>query len=169
MNTIFKLFLRKFVLVFFDDILVYSSSPSNHLGHLKLVLETLAKHQLYAKKSRCMFACEEVEYLGHLISGERVRTDLKKTTAIQQWPIPKDVKALRGFLCLIGYYRKFVKGYGQIAAPLTTLLKKDSFVWTPEATQAFQQLKDAISCPPMLALLDFTKPFTMECDASGQG
>ena len=108
--------------------MVYGRSLSDHLGHLKLVLETLAKHQLYAKKSKCMFACKEAEYLGHFISGEGVNTDPKKITAMQQWPIPRDVKALRGFLALTGYYRKFVKGYGQIAAPLTTLLKKDSFV-----------------------------------------
>lgn len=83
MDAVFKPFLRKFVLIFFDDILVYSSSLSDHIGHLRLVLETLAKHQLYAKKSKCMFAYEEVEYLGHLISGEGVKTDLRKTTDMQ--------------------------------------------------------------------------------------
>ena len=169
MNAIYRPFLKKFVHVFFDDILVYSKSLSTHLGHLRLVLETLAQHQFFAKKSKCMFAYEEVEYLGHLISSYGVRTDPKKTTAMQQWPIPKDVKALRGFLGLTSYYRKSVNGYGQIAAPLTALLKKDSFVWTSKAANAFQLLKEVISCLLVLALPNFTKPFTVECDASGLG
>lgn len=169
MNAIFKPFLRKFVLVFFDDILVFNKSFLDHIGHLRLVFEMLAKHQLYAKQSKCMFATNEVEYLGHLISSEGVRTDPKRIVAMQQWPVPKDVKDLRGFLRLIGYYRKFVKGYGQIAAPLTALLKKDSFVWTSEADNAFQRLKATVSCPPVLALPDFTKSFTVECDTSSLG
>ncbi|XP_030964149.1 uncharacterized protein LOC115985337 [Quercus lobata] len=154
MNSIFRPYLRKFVLVFFDDILVYSQSMDAHL---------------YAKQSKCVFGCTEVEYLGHVISGEGVKADPKKISAMVQWPIPDFVKALRGFLGLAGYYRKFIKGYGTIAQPLTDLLKKDSFHWSDKALEAFTKLKEAVTQPPVLALPDFSKPFIIECDASGKG
>ena len=137
MNQVFKSFLRKFVLVFFDDILLYSKSLSDHINHLRTILEILATYKLYAKRSKCMFACKKVEYLGHVITGEGVHIDPKKLATMLQWPIPKDIKSLRGFLGLTGYYKKFVKGYGQIATPLIALLKKDSFSWSKEAELAF--------------------------------
>jgi hypothetical protein len=133
------------------------------------VLHLLSQHQLFLKQSKCAFGASKVEYLGHLVGKDGVRVDLKKIEAVKYWPHPKTLKSLRGFLGLTGYYRKFVKNYGKIVAPLTALLKKNSFTWTPAATQAFQTLKMAMCTTPVLALLDFTKTFVLECDASGKG
>jgi len=169
MNNIFKDYLQKFVLVFFDDILVYSSSWSNHLLHLDLVLQLLQQHQLYAKLSKCSFGLQQVDYLGHTVSGQGVAMDKSKVQAVLHWPVPQNIKQLRAFLGLTGYYRKFIKSYAVIAAPLTDLLKKDKFLWGMDATEAFSMLKTALTQAPVLALPDFSKTFTLETDASGVG
>ena len=127
--------------MFFDDIIVYNKSLADHVIHLRKVLEILAINKLYAKRSKCMFACKEVEYLGHVIIAGGVHTDPRKVVAMQQWPIPKNNKSLRGFLGLTGYYRKFVKRYGQIAAPLTALLKKTPFVGLMRLSWLFINLR----------------------------
>ncbi|XP_070020484.1 uncharacterized mitochondrial protein AtMg00860-like [Nicotiana sylvestris] len=126
----FKVMPSGFVLVFFDDILVYNPSMKSHVMHLRQVLEVLQKEQLYDKLSKCAFGQNKVEYLGHIISGQGVATDLAKIEAMLNWPARKSVKALRGFLGLTGYYRRFVKSYGIISRPLTNLLRKNSFKWS---------------------------------------
>ena len=169
MNSIFRSYLRKFVLVFFDDILVYSRNLEEHCQHIELVLEVLRKHKLFANRKKCCFACSRVEYLGHILSGRGVEVDLEKIRAIKQWPTPTNVREVRGFLGLTGYYRCFVQHYGSIAAPLTQLLKLGSFKWSEEAQEAFEKLQRAMMILPILALLDFNAPFEVETDASGYG
>ena len=126
MNTIFAALLRKGVLVFMDDILVYSATLEQHVTLLQLVFEILQTHQFLIKKSRCCFASNTVEYLGHVISANGVVTDPSKIQVVQQWPSPTNIKQLRGFLGLTGYYRKFIKHYAMIIKPLTDLLRKDT-------------------------------------------
>jgi hypothetical protein len=169
MNHVFHPFLHHFVLVFFDDILIYSKTWQAHLTHVDQVLHLLSKHKLFLKQSKCAFGISEVEYLGHIVGKDGVRVDPKKIEAMQNWPRPKTLKSMCGFLGLTGYYRKFVQNYGKITAPLTTLLKKNAFSWTPTADQSFQALKEAMCTTPVLALPDFTKTFVLECDASGRG
>ncbi|GJV06154.1 putative mitochondrial protein [Tanacetum coccineum] len=139
MNKVFKSYLRKFILVFFDDILVYSRTVEEH------------------------------EYLGQVVTHDGVAADPSKVKAMLEWPVPKSIRELRGFLGLTGYYRKFVKGYGKIASPLTDQLKKDSFKWNEEANQAFETLRTTMSTLPVLVLPDFSQPFVVEADASGFG
>ncbi|KAL4022424.1 hypothetical protein IC575_016156 [Cucumis melo] len=168
MNVVFKPYLRKFVLVFFDDILVYNKNEDEHVVHLGKVLSSLREHSLYANK-KCSFAQPKIEYLGHIISGGGVEVDLEKIRSIADWPTPTNVREIRGFLGLTGHYRRFVKHYGSIAAPLIQLLKKGGFVWNKEAEEAFERLKSAMISLPVLALPNFEQPFEIETDASGVG
>jgi hypothetical protein len=169
MNAVFAPFLRKFVIVFLDDILVYSASWQEHLDHLRQVLQTLHDSQLFAKQSKCEFGRTSIHYLGHIISDSGVSTDPDKTVVMRNWPIPTNATELRGFLGLTGYYRKFVRNYGLISKPLTQLLSKKGFAWSSEAAEAFQSLKEALTHTPVLALPDFFQPFVIETDACDTG
>jgi hypothetical protein len=167
MNLVLKPFLRRCVLVFFDDILVYSSTWTAHLLQLRAVLEILRTHKLHLKRSKCSFAATSVQYLGHVISHDGVSMDVSKVSAVQSWPQPRSARGLRGFLRLAGYYRRFIKDYGTLAAPLTALLRNNAFLWIEAADEAFTALKSALSAAPVLHLPDFNCEFVVDCDASG--
>ncbi|KAL8107682.1 hypothetical protein AgCh_024186 [Apium graveolens] len=169
MNTIFKPFLRMFVVVFFDDILVYSPSIEDHIKHLTIVLETLGQHQFYANRKKCEFGQQRLAYLGHIISSVGVAVDPEKIKAIEDWPIPKNLKELKGLLGLTGYYRKFIAAYAHIAQHLTDQTRKDQFGWTKEATFAIEQLKQRMMQDPILVLPNFSINFVVETDVSGFG
>ena len=142
MNKVFMKFLDKFVVVFIDDILVYSKSEEEHAEHLRLVLETLREHKLYAKLRKCEFWRKEVGFLGHILSAGGIAVDPEKIQAILHWKTPTSVTEIRSFLRLAGYYRKFVENFSSIAKPMNLLLKKDrKFEWTQKCEDSFQELK----------------------------
>jgi len=169
MNSVLAQFLRKFALVLFDDILIYNSNLQDHVQHLRSVLEVLRANKLYAKLAKCSVAQPEIEYLGHIITKEGVATDPTKFQIIKDWQAPSTITQVRAFLGLTGYYRRLIKDYGIICRPLYDSLRKDDFQWIDRQTQTFQSLKQAMLSPPVLALLDFSKPFILEADASGHG
>jgi hypothetical protein len=166
MNATLKTVLRRCALVFFDDILIYSPTLEDHLLHLSEVLNLLSRDHWKVKLSKCEFTQQQIVYLGHVISAQGVSTDPDKIQAIEKWPAPTNAKELRSFLGLAGFYRKFVRHFGVISRPLFNLLKKHSvFLWTQDHQQAFQLLKTALVTASVLALPDFTKPFSVHTDA----
>jgi hypothetical protein len=167
MNDVFREYLDDFVIVYLDDILIFSKSVEEHKKHLRLVLEKLRGHKLYAKESKCEFFKSEMPFLGHVVSKYGIAVDKSKVAQIQQWQTPTNVTEVRSFLGLASYYRKFVKDFSHIAAPLTNLTKKDVlFSWKEPQQKAFQELKDALSSPPVLVIPDPSKEFTIQADAS---
>jgi hypothetical protein len=170
MNSIFILELDKFIIVFIDDILVYSKNEEDHVEHPRIVLTRLQDHQLYAKFSKCEFWLRTVTFLGHVLSEEGISVDPSKVQEVMDWKAPTTVHEVRSFLGLAGYYRRFTLDFLKIAKPMTSLLQKDhKFVWTEEYEIDFRTLRELLTTTPVLAQLDIEKPFDVFCDASKNG
>ncbi|KAL5575189.1 hypothetical protein UlMin_016888 [Ulmus minor] len=170
MNRIFKEYLDQFVIVFIDDILIYSRSKEEHERHLRMVLQTLREKKLFAKFKKCEFWLGNVSFLGHIISKEGIAVDPGKIEAIKNWPTLTNVKEVRSFLGLAGYYRRFVEGFSKIASPLTQLTRKNvKFQWSDEREQSFQELKKRLITAPILTIPDGNEGMVVYSDASKMG
>ena len=176
MNDALRDFIGKFVIVYLDDIVIYSDSDSEHEEHLTQVFEALKKHELFAKPSKCIIGAPELEFCGHMVGNGHVRPTASKVQAILDWPIPRNVHEVRQFLGLASYYRRYVAAFARIASPLSDLLveadvelRKKKFRpirWTPTAQYAFDTLKKSLVTEPILLQPDRTEPFRIETDAS---
>ena len=145
MNRVFRPYLDKFVVVFIDDIMIYSKSYEEHENHLRMILSVLREKKLYAKLSKCEFWLPEVKFLGHVISHQGVAVDSNKVEAVLEWKRPESVTEIRSFLGLAGYYRRFIKDFSKIALPLTKLTRKDqAFIWNDDCNASFQTLKEKL-------------------------
>ncbi|GJV73436.1 putative reverse transcriptase domain-containing protein [Tanacetum coccineum] len=170
MNRVCKPYLDKFVIVFIDDILIYSKNKQEHAEHLKLILELLKKEQLYAKFSKCEFWIPKVQFLGHVIDSQGIHVDPAKIESVKDWASPKSAMEIRQFLGLAGYYRRFIEGFSKIAKPMTKLTqKKIKFEWSDKAEAAFQLIKQKLCSAPILALPEGNEDFIAYCDASIKG
>jgi hypothetical protein len=170
MNKVFMKYLDKFVIVFIDDILIFSKTMEEHEEHLRLVLEKLRSIQLYAKFSKCEFWLTEVAFLRHVISAGGVSVDPGKVKDVLNWMPPTTASEIWSFLELARYYRRFIKDFSKIAKPMTKLLEKNkAFEWTTECQASFEELRKRLISAPVLVLLDLTKKFDIYCDASRRG
>jgi hypothetical protein len=170
MNKIIREYLDKFVVVFIDDILVFSKTEEEHEKHLRLVLEKVRSNKLYAKFSKCEFWLTKVAFLGHVISAGGVSVDLSKVKDVLNWMPPTTASEIQSFLGLAGYYRRFIKDFSKIAKTMMKLLEKNkAFEWTVECQASFEELRKQLTSAPVLVLPDLTKKFDIYCDASRQG
>jgi hypothetical protein len=170
MNSVFMPELDKFVVVFIDNILIYSKSEEENAKTLRVILQWLRDHQLYAKFSKCAFWLKEVLFIGHIISAEGIVVDPSKVQEVLDWKSPRSVTQIRSFLRLAGYYRRFIPNFSKIAKPMTQLLEKETkFKWIPQSEEVFLTLKKLLTTAPILAQPDIEKSFDVYYDASGTG
>jgi hypothetical protein len=170
MNSVFMPELDQFVMVFIDNILVYSKSMEEYEEHLWIVLQWLREHQLYAKFSKCEFWIKEVPFLGHVVSPEGITVDPGKVNEVLKWKLPTSVSEVQSFFGLAGYYRRFISNLSKIVKPVIELLKKgNKYIWSEACDKAFKHLKKLLTTSPILAQPDTTKSFDVYCDASGTG
>ncbi|GJZ56019.1 putative reverse transcriptase domain-containing protein [Tanacetum coccineum] len=170
MNRVCKPYLDKFVIVFIDDILIYSKNKKEHEEHLKAILGLLKKEELYAKFSKCEFWIPKVQFLGHVIDSQGIHVDPAKIESIKDWTSPKTSTEIRQFLGLVGYFRRFIEGFSKVAKPMTKLMqKKVAFEWGDKQEAAFQTLKNKLCSAPILALPQGAENFIVYCDASHKG
>ena len=170
MHKMFQPYLDWFVVVFMDDILIYSKSEEDHEGHLRIILQTLREHQLYAKFGKCEFWLIEVRFLGHVVSAFGVSVDLKKVEVVMSWERLKSVFEICSFLGLTRYYRRFIEDFSQLVAPMTRLTQKEvKFEWNGLCEEAFQELKRRLTSAPILIVPKREQRYTVYCDASKDG
>jgi hypothetical protein len=170
MNKVLMEYLDQFVVVFIDDILVYSQSEEAHKNHLRLVLQKLRDNQLYVKFSKCDFWLKEVAFVGHIITNGGIKVDPGKISEMLNWKQPTDVSKIRSFLGLAGYHRRFIEGFSKIVKPVTSLLEKGKeFKWDEACQKCFEELKERLTTAPVLIMPDIHKGFDVYCDASHLG
>jgi hypothetical protein len=170
MNKIFRNYLENFVMVFFNDILIYSKSEEDHEHHLRLVLQVLREHQLYSMLSNCSFYQNKIHYLGHIISKHGIAVDPEKIEAIRGWPTPRNVSDVKSFMGLVGYYRRFIVGFSKIPHPITYLQEKGTkFEWTLKCEKNFNLLKELLTSAPMLNIVDLNEIFLVCTDTCKEG
>ena len=170
MNDVLRDILGKFVIVYLDDIVVFSNNRHEHYKHLTIVLQLLRQHELYANLAKCKFVQPELHFLGHIVGAQGLRVDPQKVAIVQNWPVPKDRTSLQKFWGLANYFRKFIMGWANLVSALQQQLKKtDTFQWNADCDAAFTGLKNALCNAPVLALPDLNKPFEVICDACGVG
>ncbi|VVA31129.1 PREDICTED: reverse mRNAase, partial [Prunus dulcis] len=169
MNQVLRPFIGSFVVVYFDDILIYSTTKEEHLVHLRQVLDVLRENKLYVNLKKCTFCTNKLLFLGFVVGENGIQVDDEKIKAILDWPAPKTVSEVRSFHGLATFYRRFVRHFSSIAAPITECLKKGRFSWGEEQERSFADIKEKLCTAPVLALPNFEKVFEVECDASGVG
>ena len=169
MTQVPRPFFVSFVVVYFDNILIYSKTEEEHLDHLKQVLQILQENQLFINLKKCTFKTNKLLFLGYVVGEDGIQVDEEKVSAIRDWPTPSSVTEVRSFHGLATFYRRFVRDFSTITAPITECLKKEKFLWGPEQDQSFALIKEKLCTAPVLALPNFDKIFQIECDVSGVG